>query len=163
MKSPDLAKMQQQFSSFISSMKSLTLGTINEEGKPFLSYAPFALHQGKLYIYISRIAQHYRHLEANPSADVMLIEDESRSANLFARQRARFACTAINVGNEGCEPIFALLEQSFGEPMIGMLRELDFSLFELIPLEGRYVVGFGQTFDIDVTGERFELAAIDRS
>ncbi|MWC30287.1 HugZ family pyridoxamine 5'-phosphate oxidase [Paenibacillus sp. MMS18-CY102] len=160
MKPPNIDNMQQQFAAFISSVKTITLGTIDVEGKPFLSYAPFVQCQGKLYIYISRIAQHYRHLENNAAVDVLLIEDESRSANLFARQRARLSCTAANIGNEGYEPIFRLLEQSFGEPMIGMLRGLDFSMFELSPLQGRYVVGFGQSFDIDVAGEQFKLAAV---
>lgn len=146
---------------FAASVRSAVLSTVDEEGRPFVSYAPFVRDSGRLYIYISRLAQHYAHLEANAAVDVLMIEDESQTPNVFARQRARFACRAENLGNEGCETIFERMEQTFGQGMIGMLRGLDFSLFELTPVEGRYIVGFGQAFDIDLEANRFEHIARD--
>lgn len=156
MKPIDHDKIKQQYLLFADSLKSLLLSTVDESGSPFISYAPFVKHDGRFYIYISRIANHFRHLETNPLVDVMLIEDESRTANLFARQRARFVCKAANVGNDGHEEIFALFEARFGGNMIGMLRGLDFSLFELATREGRYVAGFGQAYDIDLAGDTFD-------
>jgi len=161
MKQIDIGTVKEQYLSFTESLKTLMLSTISEDGKPFVSYAPFVKQNGKLYIYISKIAAHFGHMENNPTVDVMLIEDESQSANLFARQRARFVCTAANIGNDGHDGIFSLLEQSFGKAMITMLRGLDFSLFELTAKEGRYVAGFGQAYDIDLNGERFDHVARD--
>ncbi|PWW05169.1 hypothetical protein DFQ01_105153 [Paenibacillus cellulosilyticus] len=161
MKPLDIATIKQQYVDFASEVKTLLLSTIDDEGKPFISYAPFVQVGGKLYIYISRIANHYRYMENNPAVDVMLIADESKTSNLFARQRARFVCTAVNVGNEGHEEVFERMGERFGKATVGMLRGLDFSLFELTASEGRYVAGFGQAFDIDFTGERFEHAARD--
>lgn len=161
MKAIDKEMIKLQYLKFTDSLKTVMLSTVDEEGKPFISYAPFVKSNGKLYIFISRIANHYRYMEENPNVDAMLIEDESQTANLFARQRARFICTAVNIGNEGHEDIFELLEQSFGKSMIGMLRGLDFSLFELTTLEGRYVAGFGQAYDIDLSADRFEHVARD--
>lgn len=155
----DMNKMKQQFVDFTESLKSIMLSTVSEEGKPFVSYAPYVRNNGKFYIYLSTIANHYRYMEANPSVDVMLVEDESSTKNIFARQRARFACTAVNLGDEGHEDIFELFGQSFGKSSMGMLRGLDFSLFELTPTEGRYVAGFGLAFDIDLTTDRFEHVA----
>ena len=148
--------MKANYLSFAGSVKTLLLSTVDENGNPFISYAPFVKQDGKFYIYISRIANHFRHLENNPFVDAMLIEDESQTANLFARQRARFVCEAANVGNDGHDAIFALFGDRFGANMINMLRGLDFSLFELTAREGRYVAGFGQAYDIDLTGEAFE-------
>lgn len=161
MKPLDNETVKLQYRKLADRVKTLMLSTVDENGRPFLSYAPFVKKDEKLYIYISRIANHYRHVENNPDVDVMLIEDEASSNNLFARERARFICHAVNIGNEGHDDLFALFEASFGAPMIRMLRGLDFSLFELTPLEGRYVAGFGQAYDIDLNADRYELVSRD--
>lgn len=161
MKALDIDSLKGQYLGFTESLKSVMLGTIDEDGKSFVSYAPFVKHDGKLYIYISRIANHYRYLEARSEVDVMLIDDEANTPNLFARQRARFTGHAANLGNAGYEAIFAKFEGRFGKNMIGMLRGLDFSLFQLTLSEGRYVAGFGQAFDIDLSGEVFQHVARD--
>lgn len=164
MKTMDKEAMKKQYEEFASSVKTLLLSTVDEQGKPFMSYAPFVKYNGNFYIYISKIANHYRHLEQDPSVDAMLIEDESKTTNLFARQRARFICTAANLGNDGNEEIFEIFErfeQSFSKGMMDMLRKLDFSLFELTPSEGRYVVGFGQAYDIDLSAEKFDHVVRD--
>ncbi|QHT62153.1 heme iron utilization protein [Paenibacillus lycopersici] len=155
MKPIDKETMRTQYLAFADSVKTLMLSTVDENGNPFISYAPFVKRDGKFYIYISRIANHFRHLENNPFVDVMLIEDETQTANLFARTRARFVCEAVNAGNDGFDDVFDLFGGKFGANMITMLRGLDFSLFELTPRAGRYVAGFGQAYDIDLSGDEF--------
>lgn len=152
----DVAVLKENYQNLVKSTKSIFLSTIALDGAPFLSYAPFVEHEGKVYVYLSRIAEHYRNLEANPAVDVMLIADESATKNIFARERARFKGRAANVGNEGYEEVFAKFEEKFGAPTFNMLRTLDFSLFELELAQGRYVVGFGQAFDVDFPGQHFE-------
>ncbi|WP_088548006.1 HugZ family pyridoxamine 5'-phosphate oxidase [Paenibacillus aquistagni] len=161
MKAMDLETMKFQYLDFASRLKTVMLSTLDEEGQPFISYAPFVNQNGKFYIYISKIANHYRHLETNSAVDVMLIEDEASTPNLFARQRARFICTACNLGNDGHEEVFAQFDRQFNKNMMNMLRSLDFSLFELTPSKGRYVAGFGQAFDIDLTADTFLHIARD--
>lgn len=161
MKALDIDAVKEQYLQFTDSLKTVMLSTISAEGTPFISYAPFIKHEGKLYIYISRIANHYRYMEENPNVDVMLIEDESHTPNLFARQRARFVGRAVNLGEAEPEEIFGKFSERFGKNMIGMLRGLDFSLFELTLSEGRYVAGFGQAFDIDLAGDQFVHVARD--
>ncbi|GKU77503.1 HugZ family protein [Paenibacillus sp. L3-i20] len=161
MKTLDLDAIKSQYLAFTESVKTVMLSTASVDGKPFVSYAPFVKHNGKVYIYISRIANHFRYLEEKPDVDVMLIEDEASTANLFARQRARFVGIAVNVGNEGYPEVFEKFEERFGKNLVGMLRGLDFSLFELTLSEGRYVVGFGQAYDIDLPGDRFDHVSRD--
>ncbi|NOU69581.1 heme iron utilization protein [Paenibacillus sp. LMG 31461] len=161
MKQQDLETSKQQYLKFSEGLKTLMLSTVDDKGKPFTSYAPFVKKDGKLYIFISRIANHFRYMEKNPSVDVMLIEDEASTENLFARQRARFVCTATNIGNEDKEDIFELFGERFGKQMIHVLKTLDFSLFELTTTEGRYVAGFGQAYDIDLAATKFEHVARD--
>ncbi|GIP18780.1 hypothetical protein J40TS1_44220 [Paenibacillus montaniterrae] len=152
----DIAVLKENYQKLVGGAQSVFLSTIALDGSPFLSYAPFVEHDGKVYVYLSQIAEHYRNLEANPAVDVMLVADESATKNIFARERARFKGQAKNVGNEGYEDVFAKFEAKFGTPTFKMLRTLDFSLFELTLAKGRYVVGFGQAFDVDFAGEHFE-------
>nr|WP_211748498.1 pyridoxamine 5'-phosphate oxidase family protein [Paenibacillus sp. Marseille-Q4541] len=157
----DITAIKNKYLQFIGELRSVMLSTLDEEGNPFISYAPFVAYENKIYIYISRIANHYHHMDRYPRVDVLLVEDEANSGNLFARQRARFPCTAKNVGNEGNEEVFALFEEQFPAKMVTMLRGLDFSLFELTPQEGRYVAGFGLAFDLDLAGEEIKHVARD--
>lgn len=157
-----MTKTKQQYVEFVSKARTLIISTIDEAGKPFTSYAPFVKHDGKLYIYISKIANHYRHIDERPEVDVMLIEDEASTANLFARQRARFACRATNLGNAANEDVFQLFDELFSANLMKMLRGLDFSLFELSITEGRYVVGFGQAFEVDLDGENIVHVTVDK-
>ncbi|MBO7746104.1 pyridoxamine 5'-phosphate oxidase family protein [Paenibacillus sp. MWE-103] len=161
MKPHDDEAIRAQMLNFVGSLKTLVLSTVDELGSPYASYAPFVRKDGLFYVYLSRIADHYRHLERSPLTDALLIEDESRTANPFARRRARFACRAENLGNEGHEAIFALFAERFGQSTIAMLRGLDFSLFALEPRTGRYVAGFGRAYDIDPAGGGF--AHVDRA
>lgn len=162
MKKINIEETKQQYIEFINNCKSLLISSVNEEGTPFISYAPYVTHEDKIYIYISQISDHYRYVESNERIHVMLIEDEAKSPNIFARQRARWECETANLGNEGHEEIFAKFDDVCGANMMKMLRGLDFSLFELSPLEGRYVIGFGQAFDVSLSGSRFEHVVVDK-
>jgi len=152
----DLNVLKEQYQGLVGSAKSIFLSTIGTDGKPFLSYAPFVEYEGKVYLYLSKIAEHYYNMENNPAVDVMLAADESATKNIFARERARFSGTAQNLGNEGHEEIFGKFEEKFGAPTFKMLRTLDFSLFELTLANGRYVVGLGQAYNVDFPGEHFD-------
>lgn len=163
MKKPvDLEKNKEKYLQFVASRKNLVLSLIDDEGKPFSSYAPFVKKDGKLYIYISQIAEHYGLMEKNEFVDAFLIADESETANKFATERARWTCTSINLGNEGNEDIFELFNTDHGSKMLDVLRGLDFSLFELTPLQGRYVVGFGMAFNMDIDANEFTHVVVDK-
>lgn len=163
MKKPvDLEKNKEKYLQFVESRKNLILSLIDDEGKPFSSYAPFVKKDGKLYIYISKIAEHYDLMEKNDFVDAFLIADEYSTPNKFATERVRWTCTSINLGNEGNEDIFAMFNADHGTKMMDVLRGLDFSLFELTPLQGRYVVGFGMAFNIDIDANVFTHVVVDK-
>lgn len=161
-KTVDVEKAREDYLNFMNNRKNCMLSLIDDEGKPFISYAPFVKKDGKLYIYISQIAEHYRLMESNNFVDVLLIADESATPNKFATERVRLNCTASNIGNDGNDEIFALFNETHGEKMVSLLRTLDFSLFEMNPLSGRYVVGFGMAFDIDVEANLFQHVVVDK-
>ena len=161
-KTVDLEKNKEKYLQFVESRKNLILSLIDEEGKPFTSYAPFVKKDGKLYIYISEIAEHYDLMEKNAFVDAFLIADEAASPNKFATERVRWQCKPENLGNEGNEAIFELFNENHGEKMMNLLRGLDFSIFELTPLQGRYVVGFGMAFNLDIDANVFTHVVVDK-
>lgn len=158
----DLEKNKEKYLQFVASRKNLILNVLDDEGKPFTSCAPFVKKGGKLYIYISQIAEHYGFIENSKFVDALLIADESMTKNAFATERARWNCTVENIGNKGHEEIFELFNADHGTKLMDMLRGLDFSLFELTPLEGRYVVGFGMAFDLNMDATVFTHVVVDK-
>lgn len=162
-KSIDVAKYKEMYRTFVDKKETVVLSFIDEHGVPFSSVAPFIEHDGKLYVYISQVAEHYHLMETNRKVDVLIIADEADSNNRFATERARWVCTPKNIGNEGHENIFTAFNEAFGEKMMTMLRGLDFSLFELTPDMGRYVVGFGLAFNTNLDGSIFEHVVVDKN
>ena len=151
----DFAEQQQASQTFLQTQKTVMISSITAEGTPLISYAPYILNEGKLYIYISRISDHYASIQQSECIQGMLIADEVHSPNLFARERLHFVCRPH-------ESIFQKFEEKFKKPMIDLLRGLDFSLFELTPLEGRYVVGFGKAFDVNLLENTISHVVIDK-
>lgn len=159
----DLEKYKVMYRNLLKRKHTAVLSFVDEDGKPFSSITPIITKDNKFYIYISRIAEHFKLAENSDYIDVLIHADESETKNKFATERVRFSCTPRNLGNKGHEDIFRLFDESFGESTMKLLRRLDFSLFELRPEEGRYVVGFGLAFDVTVDVEKFEHAVVDKN
>ena len=70
--------------------KSLMISSLTE-------MAPFAKVGDKIYIYISKAAEHYYNISRNPKIAIMLIEDEAASKTVFARCRVSFNATATKM------------------------------------------------------------------
>lgn len=137
--------------SFLSERRSLILSTLDGEGAPHTSYAPFATQDDRYYLFISEAASHTGNLTERPECSVLFIEDETEAERIFARRRVTLRCRAERIETE--DPRFeggiGLLEKRFGE-MIPMLRGLqDFHLFELTPHSGEAVFGFGEAYRIE--------------
>lgn len=135
---------------FRDSRKTLQLATVDCEGKPNVSYAPFVLLDDGYYILISEIARHARNLLQNPDASLMLVEDEDTSKQLFARKRLTFDATAILVtrDEDKWEKAVAQMKERFGDIIDGLSSLEDFKLFRLKPIQGLFVKGFGQAFQV---------------
>src|SRR5690554_1849618 len=91
-KTMDLEKNKKKYLAFVESRKNLILNVLDAEGKPFTSSAPFVKKDGRLYIYISKIAEHYDFIEKSDYIDALIIADEVTTKNKFATERARWNC-----------------------------------------------------------------------
>ena len=152
-----LANTTQEYLNFIQDFKSINLSTLGIDGRPECSYAPY-VSEGKkaFYIYISALASHTKNLLQDPRAGVMFIEAENQGENVFARKRVIFNCDAelIVRGSEAWQDKMVLFDEELG-PFMGTLRSIpDFRMFKLTPNSGRFVKGFGKTYEI--TGENMD-------
>lgn len=161
-KSIDIEQIRKNYDAFIRGRKSIVLSFVDSEGKPFSSAAAFVQVNGKFYVYVSRIAEHHQLLEQSEIVDVLCVADQVITQNHFATERARWQCTPKNLGDEGHEEVFAAFDAIHTANMMKLLRTLDFSLFELTPVKGRYVVGFGKAFDINFAEDTLTHVVIDK-
>lgn len=134
--------------------RSLMLATEAEDGYPEVSYAPYVRGgDGCLYVFVSGLARHTRNLGERPRVSVLLVEDEGKARQIFARKRLSYRCTVDPVSRD--DPAWGSLIDAFaarhGE-VVSVLRDLpDFILFRLQPRSGNLVIGFGQAYRL--TGE----------
>ena len=130
--------------------RTLQLATVDEEGRPNVSYAPFVQNQEGYFVLISDIARHARNLKANPNVSLMMIEDEESSKQLYARKRLTFDATASVVERESelWTQVIGQMKGRFGEIIDGLSQLQDFSLFNLKAENGLFVKGFGQAYQV---------------
>ena len=134
---------------FISSLATMIISSVNDNNLAHTSYAPFIESEKKFYICISGMAKHTRNLMHNEMVSIMMIADESKSTNLFARKRVTFdvKTTLIERDSLVFNGAMTLFRDKFGNSA-GIYESMpDFQLFELTPYSGRAVFGFGEAFD----------------
>ena len=65
----------------------LLMAVTDADGSVEMGVTPFVRHDGAVYIFPSQLSRHVRALLARGHGQFMLVEDESKSANQWARQR----------------------------------------------------------------------------
>lgn len=118
--------------------------------EPHVSYAPFAHINTGYFILISDITEHGQNLKKCPFVSAMMIQDESAARSIYARCRLSFESQAKLIDKSsmlGQQAIGALHER-FGEIITQLSGLDDFNLYQLVPIKGRYVKGFGQAFEL---------------
>ncbi len=130
--------------------QTLQLATVDAEGRPNVSYAPFVQNQEGYFVLISQIARHARNLLDNPNVSLMMIEDEDTSKQLFARKRLTFdaVATVVERDTELWQQVVGQMKERFGEIIDGLSKLEDFVLFNLKAEQGLFVKGFGQAFQV---------------
>ena len=146
----DLDSAQREFLALRDSSSAALLATLADAQMPCASYAPLVWVDDCCFLYLSDLASHTRNLKRCPAISFLLMEDEDRVANAFARRRITFAAIAVIVERE--DPLFAQVlaefRHRFGKVM-DMIEPLpDFHLFRLQLQAGRFVRGFGQAYEL---------------
>ncbi|OOV87302.1 HugZ family protein [Oceanospirillum linum] len=143
-------KINRDVMDFIESRKSLFLSSIQPDGKPYASYAPFAIGDECLYVLLSEIALHAINLQHNPEASVLIAQDEDSAKELFARIRVNYSVNAelLETDSAAWSEGVDILEARLGERIRNLSQLSDFRLFRLKPQGGRFVKGFGAAYTL---------------
>ena len=146
----DHAQLEAEITALLSRMRSLHLASVHADGMPLASYAPFAItaDQNGVWVILSELAAHARNLREHPDCSVLIVADEVDSAQIYVRERCQYEMDASLVARdtpdwrEGCDALRAR-----HGALVETLEQLaDFQLFQLRPISGRYVVGFGRAY-----------------
>ena len=133
--------------------KTATLATVNSSGEPQASYSPTALDEKRnFYLFVSELSEHTANLQNSDQVSLLLIEDENRSNQLFARNRLTVKGRAVPVPREGeeWETAASVYRSRFGKFFDQLAQLRDFHMFRVIPQNARLVVGFGAAYDVSV-------------
>ena len=81
----------------------------------------------------------------------MIIEDESKSKNLFARKRLTMNCSSNEIIRDSEQWIdkISILENKFGEAITYLKKLTDFHLFQIEPSNGLLVYDFARAFNFE--------------
>ncbi|MCZ4292757.1 heme utilization protein HutZ [Vibrio sinaloensis] len=143
-------RLEPEIKEFRQARRTLQLATVDENGRPNVSYAPYVQNQDGYFVLISEIARHARNLQVNPSVSIMMIEDEGDSKQLFARKRLTFDAVASVVERDSKQwnLVITQMKERFGEIIDGLSQLQDFVLFNLKAEQGLFVKGFGQAYQV---------------
>lgn len=141
----------QQLQDFTNAKSSLMLATVSKDGEPFASYAPFVEdEEHNYYIYVSAHVQHSINMIETQKASIMFVDDESASANIFARKRLYASAKAEKFTEDDARTpkINALFEKKFGNKAKMVITMEDFRVYKLTPHDASLVLGFGAAFRV---------------
>lgn len=142
----------------IARTQSVILATVDAEGNPNSSYAPFVEINNRFYILVSFMARHTKNLAEGRKVSAMFIEDESATKQVYARERLTFDVSASQIERDSDDwnNIVSKLKERHGK-VVDILNEMtDFILIELSPVKGAYVNGFGSAYFVDANLEIME-------
>ena len=145
------SRLSDEVMQMIEGRKSLQLATLDADGQPYASYAPYGIGEHCLYVLLSDIAIHALNLRNHPRASVLIIEDEDTADELFARKRVNYSVRAqlLDYDSEDWHQAMTALVSRHGERPRNLGEHSDFKMFRLIPQRGRYVKGFGKAYDLE--------------
>ncbi|MYB35544.1 MAG: HugZ family protein [Gammaproteobacteria bacterium] len=145
-----MANLRERACELLKRCKSLQLATVDRQGKPLSSYAPFyRTENGDYFIFVSTLSPHTSNL-AIGTASILIIDDEARTSQIYARNRLGFHCGCLQVRSDDSlyGEILEGLEKRHGT-IIQTLRTLaDFRMYRLRPESGSFVIGFGQAYEV---------------
>jgi putative heme iron utilization protein len=138
------------------------LGTLDQDGQPFVSMVPFAIDSssGAMVIHVSGLAAHARNLERMPQVSLMVMQSEVAGEAVHALQRVTLEGTATVLAVNSAAWISARAAYLARFPDVEYMTQLGDFRFVAIAVSGaRQVAGFGAARSIEVD----ELVQVLRS
>ena len=146
------SRLTRELRALLQAQRVATLGTLSDEGLPFVSMVPYALEpvQGCLVLHVSSLAAHTGYLQARPAVSVLVMQSEVHGQPVHALPRVTLAGQA-SVPEPG-SPAWQLARAAYlarfpeAEPMTQLG---DFRFVAIAPAGARQIAGFGAARSID--------------
>ncbi len=145
-------RLTRDLRTLLTSQRTAALGTLGEDGLPFVSMVPYALepHSACVVVHVSGLAAHTRNLQASPKLSLLVKQAEVAGEPVHALPRVTLMGQAIFLAPdtpawvEGRAAYLARFPEA--EPM----TQLGDFMFVAIELTGaRQVAGFGAARSLD--------------
>lgn len=146
--------------SLLQSQRVAALGTIGEDGAPYVSMVPYALAPsvGCLVIHVSGLAAHTRNLQGRPNVSLLVVQYEVPGESVHALPRVTLAAVAkvVRPKSQDWDECRASYLTRFpeAEPMTHLG---DFMFVAVEVKSARHVAGFGTARSIDDEEVRLAL------
>jgi putative heme iron utilization protein len=144
-------RARQTLERLLTEYKTISLATRDKGGKPQVSYAPVAVDNERcFYLFVSELSEHTANLQDNGLASIMVVEDENRSDQLFARSRLTLEgkTQEVSRGSERWTLAADVYRRRFGKFFDTLAQLRDFHMFCFQAKKARVVVGFGAAFEV---------------
>lgn len=147
----DIDEYKSQFIDFVDEYNSVQMATVDKDGMPEASYAPFVKLDNEYYVYLSELSKHTGNLIDNGKVSLLIIENEQDAKHLFARKRVTYRASSMEIGRGSDEfaSIMKNFEDKFGKFMLMLSNLKDFHLFKIRPDKGNFVAGFARAFYLE--------------
>lgn len=161
----NLQQLQPEIDRLHTECLSLIMATLNENAEPNASYTPFSWLNNNFYILVSGLATHTVNLQQNPNLAVLLIEDESKTKNIYARVRLTYQvkAQAVDRNSEEYAQALAALTGRAGKTVELLASLPDFVMYRLQPSKGTLVQGFGKAYVFDPQAREGATRLTDRN
>lgn len=145
-------RLDRDLRSLLNSQRVAALGTLDENGLPYVSMVPFALEPNCacLVIHVSSLAAHARHLRAKPDVSLLVMQSEIPGEPVHALPRVTLTAVArpLARGSEAWTQARTAYLTRF--PDAEPLTHFDDFMFVAIdPAGARQVAGFGAARSLD--------------
>jgi putative heme iron utilization protein len=154
------SRLTRELRALLHSRRIAALGTISDEGAPFVSMVPFAIEPVSrcIVIHVSGLAAHTRFLAARPAVSLLVVQGEVAGEPVHALPRATLEGQARIPQPSGpewsaCRAAY-LARFPEAEPMTQLG---DFMFVAIEPHGARQVAGFGSARSIDEAELRLAL------
>jgi len=146
--SKEIKDIEKIKNTIISKNKTLIIAVNNKINYPEIGYAPYIFLNNNFYIFSSELSPHIKHLLYNKKGTFMIIEDECKAKNIWARVRIKFEAkiTVVDRNENNYNKICNQIQNFHGKTLNLIKQFSDFHLIKISPIKGSIITGFGNAF-----------------
>lgn len=140
------SRLTRELRALLQAQRVAALGTLSDDGLPFVSMVPYAIEpvHGCLVIHISALAAHTGYLQARPAVSVLVMQPEAPGQPVHALPRVTLTGQAAMLAPGSAPWTLARAAYLARFPEAEPMTELgDFRFAAITPAGARQIAGFG--------------------